>query len=187
MPSSVENRDSPIAALRDPVLGIVLALAALLLFFNLGGRYFWQDEAETVLLGKSILRSAAPYAFDGTNVVSQEAGREFGPDFLWRWAPWLQYYVAAGSIGLLGTTPLAARLPFALLGLLTVPLVFILARDLFGSRRVARLSALCLATSVPFLLHARQARWHAPAFLLATGFLLGLTGTARGRRGSRPL
>ena len=43
---------------------------------RLGDRCLWQDEAETALLGKNILRFGRPIAFDGTNVVSQEASKE---------------------------------------------------------------------------------------------------------------
>ena len=71
----------------------------------------------------------------------------------------MQFYIAAGSLGVLGPTTLAARLPFAVLGFLAVPLTYLLARRLFGRVAVARLSALFLALSVPFLLHTRQARW----------------------------
>jgi 4-amino-4-deoxy-L-arabinose transferase-like glycosyltransferase len=156
----------------DPLLLILVLVAALLLFGSLSGRSLWQDEAETALLAKSILASARPTVFDGRNLVSQEAGREFGPDLLWRWSPWLQYYVAAAAIALCGRTTFAARLPFALLGLLTVPLTWRLARRLFGSPAVTRLSALLLITSVPFLLHARQARWYSLIDLALVGLLL---------------
>src|SRR6266446_7466278 len=109
---------------RDPILLVAVLLAGLLLLWNLGGRSLWQDEAETALLAKSILRTSLPIAIDGTNVVSQEAGREFGPGFLWRWSPWIQFYIAAASISLLGVTPFAVRLPFALLGWLAVPATY---------------------------------------------------------------
>lgn len=136
---------------RDPILVAITALAAVLLLWHLGDRMLWQDEAETGLLAKSILRFGLPIASDGINVVSQEAGREFGADFLWRWSPWAQFYLAALSIALLGATPFAARLPFALLGLCCVPALYLVSRRLSGSVAVARLGALLLTLSVPFL------------------------------------
>jgi 4-amino-4-deoxy-L-arabinose transferase-like glycosyltransferase len=175
IPARVENA-------KDPFFWATLILAALLLFWALDGRSLWQDEAETALLAKHILRFGLPIAYDGTNVVSQEAGQEFGPDFLWRWSPWVQFYIAAASINLLGPTTLAARLPFALLGFLTIPLLYILSHRLFGSRRVARLSALFLTLSVPFLLHARQARWYPPAYLLLVCLFLALARMGQGKR-----
>ncbi|MDR3632841.1 MAG: glycosyltransferase family 39 protein [Isosphaeraceae bacterium] len=169
---------------------MILAVASLLLFWSLDGRYLWQDEAETALLAKSILRHGVPIAFDGKNVVSQEASKEFVagsrlPYFLWRWSPWVQFYVTAGSFALFGANTLAARLPFAFLGLGSVYLTYVLAKRLFASLAVARLSALYLATSVPFLLHSRQARWCAPAYCLFIGLLLFLEGMASGRRRAR--
>jgi hypothetical protein len=166
----------------DGVLWAILGLAAILLFWGLGDRSLWQDEAETALLGKNILRFGRPLAFDGTNVISQEASKEFGPDYLWRWSPWIQLYIAAGSFAVFGPTTLAARLPFTVLAFLAIPLTYRLARRLFDSIAVARLSALFLALSVPFLLYARQSRWHGPAYLLLVGLLLCLDAMRRGRR-----
>ena len=167
----------------DRVLWAITALAALLIFWSLGGRYLWQDEAETALLGKNILMFGVPRAYDGTNIVSQEASREFNhKDFIWRWSPWMQYYVAAISIGVLGPGTVAARLPFAIFGLLTVPATYVLARRLFESVWVARLSAFFLTVSVPFLLHARQSRWYAIFYFVSVVLLLCLARMARGRR-----
>src|SRR5271156_6095264 len=110
---------------QDRVLWAIVALAGLLIFWSLSGRYLWQDEAETALLGQNILKFAVPKAYDGTNIVSQEAGREFNTKvYVWRWSPWLQYYLAAMSIGIFGPSTLAARLPFAILGFLTVPATY---------------------------------------------------------------
>ena len=76
----------------DWALVAVLAVAAFLLFYNLGQRPFWQDEAETACLAKNVLRTGLPYAFDGVNVVSQEEAREFDKTggYLWRWSPGIQ-------------------------------------------------------------------------------------------------
>ncbi len=166
----------------DGVLWAIVGLAAVLLFWGLGDRTLWQDEAETALLGKNILRFGRPLAFDGTNVVSQEASKEFGPGYLWRWSPWIQLYLAAGSFAIFGPTTLAARLPFTILALLVIPFAYRLAHWLFDSIWVARLSALLLAVSVPFLLYSRQARWHGPAYLLSTGLLLCLDALRKRRR-----
>ncbi len=172
---------------RDPVLAATLIAAALLLFWSLDGRYLWQDEAETALLAKSILKHGVPIGFDGKNVVSQEASKEFVagsrlPYFLWRWSPWVQFYVTAGSFSLFGVNTLAARLPFATLGLLAVFLTYLFALRLTNSLTIARLSAFYLTVSVPFLLHVRQARWCAPAYCAFLGMLLSLEGLKAGRK-----
>jgi hypothetical protein len=180
LPSPAEPTVVP--ARRDPVFWAVSLLAGLLLFWSLGGRCLWQDEAETALLGLSVLRTGVPTAYDGKNLISQEAGNEFGRDYVWRWSPWVQFYLVAPSLALFGRTTWAARLPFALLGLLTVPGTYLLARRLFNSVGVARLSALFLALSVPFLLHARQARWYAVFYLLTALLLLAVLRVRRGQR-----
>lgn len=143
----------------------VLVLSACLLLYGLDRPKLWVDEAETALLGRSILVYGVPKARLGKDLISQEGSREFGPDYLWRWTPWLDKYVAAGSFALLGESTWSARLPFALLSLGAVASMYALGMGLFGDRRVALLSMLFLGTSVPFLLHARQCRYYVLAIL----------------------
>lgn len=166
--------DDPAGWWRDPILWAITALAALLLLWNLGGRCLWQDEAETALLGRNILHYGKPVASDGINVVSQEAGHEFGADHVWRWSPWVQLYLAAAGLKVAGDSTFGARLPFALIAIFVIPLTYLLARRVYESILIARFAALALTTSVWFLLHARQSRWHAPAYLLACVILLAV-------------
>src|SRR5262249_13381297 len=53
-----------------------------------------------------------------------------------------------------------------------------------GSRTLSRLSALFLAVSVPFLLHARQCRWYGVAYLLVVCLILCLIGLANQKKGA---
>jgi 4-amino-4-deoxy-L-arabinose transferase-like glycosyltransferase len=149
-----------------PPIAIVLALAAFLLLFGLDNRPFWQDEAETAGLAKNILKYGVPRAYDGVNIISQEQGREFDRNFLWRWSPWLQIYVAAAGFRLGGLTTFAGRLPFALMGLACIFLVYRLVRRNFGDRTWALAAATLLTCSVPFLLFARQCRYYSLGALL---------------------
>jgi hypothetical protein len=58
---------------RDRVLvSSILLIASLLLFARFDDRFLWQDEAETALLGQSVLTYGTPTAFDGRNIISQE-------------------------------------------------------------------------------------------------------------------
>src|SRR5690242_14554845 len=59
--------------------------------------------------------------------------REVKPDTAWKWHPWGLFVIAAAGLKLIGQTTLAARLPFALAGLATVVLLFLLARRYFGA------------------------------------------------------
>ena len=106
--------DSATSRAPDPVTAAGLAVvlvSALLIFFWLDQRLLWMDEAETALLGRSILDQGVPTAFDGRNLVSQEVGREYGPNYVWRWTPWLDKYLAAGSFAVLGESTFAASAP----------------------------------------------------------------------------
>jgi hypothetical protein len=148
-----------------------LLLGACFLLLNLGARALWTDEAETALLARNIQRFDLPRAFDGVNYVSQSlvAGREdFNESGIWVLSPWLQLYVTAGSFALFGSSPGAARLPFALIALASVWMIYRLALIALRDRRIARLAALLLVFCIPFLLHARQARYYALVMFLAT-------------------
>ena len=143
----------------SPIM-IILALGAFLLLFGLDNRPFWQDEAETACLAKNVLKYGVPRAYDGVNIISQEPGHEYDRNFLWRWSPWLQIYVAAAAFRLGGLTTFAGRLPFALMGLACIFLVYRLVRHNFGDRTWALWAAALLTCSVPFLLYARQCRYY---------------------------
>src|SRR3954447_20560932 len=157
---------------RDGLLWVLVAAGALLIFASLSQRCLWQDEAETALLGRNIVKFGRPVAFDGVNLVSQELGAELDGQQVWRWSPWVQFYLATASISLLGATTFAARLPFALFGVLTLPALYALTAALARSRLAARLATALAVTSVPFLLHVRQARWYAVAYFCVALVLL---------------
>jgi hypothetical protein len=176
------------AAVRDRRVTVaaaaIMLVAAALIFVRLDQRLLWVDEAETALLGRSILAHGVPTAWDGTNLISQEVGREYGPDYVWRWTPWLAKYLVAGSFAVLGESTLTARLPFALLGLVAVLSMYPLAVLLFGDRWVGVLAMAFLALSVPFLLHVRQCRYYSPAILSSIWVLYAFAASATGRRGA---
>lgn len=142
-------------------------MAAFLFLYHLDHRPFWQDEAETGCLARNVLTYGVPKAFDGVNLISQESRNEFDKDYLWRWSPWLQIYVTAASFYFWKPGTVAGRLPFALLGLGCVLLVYLLAARRFGDLLWARMSAALLTFSVPFLLFSRQCRYYSlVAFLV---------------------
>jgi 4-amino-4-deoxy-L-arabinose transferase-like glycosyltransferase len=138
---------------------------------NLGDQRLWDDEAQTALIAKTVLADGIPRGYDGKNFFSQELGREYGPNYVYRWHPWFPFYLLAGMFSVCGINEWTARLPFALMGWATVPLCYGFARSLWQSRRAAVLAAVFLATSAPFLVLSRQCRYYSPCVLFS---LLGL-------------
>lgn len=140
-----------------PVLPLVLA-GALLVLPGLGRDYLWEDEGDTAVLARGILARGVPAAWDGVTLAVPDFGKRLTDDFVMVSHPWLQYYLAAASFALLGETPFAARLPFALAGIATVVVLYLMTMALVRNRRAAVTSAMLLLASVQFLLYARQAR-----------------------------
>lgn len=141
----------------------MLLSASFLLFMNLGNIYLWQDEAETALLAKNILTYGYPRAWDGKNIITQNAEKDFNEHYVWTWSPWLQLYITAGSFLIFGVNTFSARFPFALIGVASVIIFYLFTIKLTGNKTTARVSTTLMVTSIPFLLHARQCRWYMPA------------------------
>ena len=171
-------------SLQRALLAGLLLVGSVLILLNLGNRYLWTDEAETALLGRNIVRFGLPKAWDGRNLVSQELGLDYGDDWVWRWTPWLPKYVAAGSFLLFGESTLTARLPFALMGILSLALFYLLTVRVFKDPWTALLAVAFLALSVPFLLYVRQCRYYSVAILASLCSVHALFGLLEGRRRS---
>jgi len=146
------------------LLIIVIIISSFIYCTNLGGRYYTNDEPETVLFGKTILKFGLPLAWDGKSLHSGSQGLDFhiiNGYYLWNYHPWLQFYLAA--LGLLfGTSPAVVRLPFALFGVATIVVTYFLSMELFKSRFVSFLVSLQLIFLIPFFLYMRQVRYYSP-------------------------
>src|SRR5918993_5100455 len=144
----------------DSVVGIVTLISLPLFLYGLGSTYLWQDEAQTALLGRSVLRYGVPMVGSGAESLSAHMGSDAGLYGIYFQISWLQAYVAAASFALFGESSWSARIPFALAGWLSVPLAAWVTKRAAPSdgRAAARIAALFVATSVPFIVSARQAR-----------------------------
>ena len=140
---------------------LVVAVAATLCFYGLGKRSLWQDEGETAVLAQSVLREGIPKALNksSSNLVYQGVV-SYDKAYRWTFHPWCQFYLAAAGLALLGNTEFAARLPFALCGVLTVALLYVFVWRHWRNSVIATLSALLLATSATFIIHCRQCRYY---------------------------
>src|ERR1035437_1462122 len=150
----------------------LLASSVFLLFYGLGTRYLWQDEAQTPLIARTILHTGFPYGTYGVNFFSQDAGAEYGHNYLWKWHPWLPFYAEALSIKFFGEGNFAYRLPFAFFGLASILLVYFMMKRLTGSWREAAFCAASVAFSTAFLLLARQCRYYSMEMFFSAGAVM---------------
>lgn len=155
----------------DRILILLLVLAAILLFTNLGNVYLWQDEAGTAMLGKNTLQFGFPRAFDGKNLVRNIYSDpcKYTP---WKYEGWLQFYVTAAAFKVIGATTFAARLPFALFGLACVFMCYLLTQKVLKDQLASRLAATLLVFSLPFFLYMRQCRWYALVMFFTLSVML---------------
>jgi len=156
--------------------GVLAAVSLILLFWRLDGALLWRDEATTANWARLMAEGGewipAVYGRGRRQLVVQAPD---GHDFNDRLQPamqgWLQFYVAAASFKLFGTGTAAARLPFALAGLLALIVLYRLGRLLFEGPAVFLLPAFG-ATSVYFLAAARQCRYYVLVFLFTSLLLV---------------
>jgi|WetSurMetagenome_2_1015567.scaffolds.fasta_scaffold00026_58 4-amino-4-deoxy-L-arabinose transferase-like glycosyltransferase len=155
--------------LKFAFLIIVLLIASFFSLANLGNQDFWQDEAQTACISRTILHGGLPRGYDGKNYFSQELGAEYGKNFIWKWHTWLPFYATAASFKLLGVSTLSARFPFAVCAVATVVLVFFFTSSFFPKRNCGLWAAALLSLCVPFLILSRQCRYYSMAafFFLA--------------------
>jgi hypothetical protein len=156
--------------LKRAVAAALVAVGAVFLLWNLGRPLLWQDEAETAVRAQTILDTGLPRAARGGVLATTQpslAAYESNAAGIWTWNTWLPAYLCAGSFAVLGQTPFAARLPFALAGILALWVWWRVfsdgeADDLALRRAWAPEAALALlALSPAFLLFCRQSRYYA--------------------------
>ncbi len=155
---------------------VLILVSSFLLLWNIDNQYLWQDEAETATISRTILTYGVPKGFDGKNYLSQVGSSAYNENYVWILDPWLPFFLTAVSFKMFGINTFAARLPFVLFAIVTVPLTFAFSNELLKSKRVAAIAAFLLTVSVPFLLLSRQCRYYSLTIFFS---LLGLYGYIR--------
>ena len=151
-----------------PILIFLTLIAAATRFIDLGALGFYGDEETSSLAARSLAQGG-------------DMAMPSGMPYL-RAIP--QTLVNALSAKIFGTeNEISYRLPAALLGTLTIPLLFLFARTLVGNT-TALVAALLLALSEWHIITSREARMYAPFlfFYIATAFALlrwNITGKPR--------
>jgi len=164
---------------RHAAIVFILIVFAFIVVFRLGENYFWAGEAETAGLARNILKYKLPKVYDGTNLIELVDKKTSNEDLVWIYRGWLPYYTAAASFYLLEESTFAGRLPFAIIGILAVLLLYRLVRLRTGDRTLAVISALILAVSAQYILYLRQCYGYALiafATILTIHFYLNLKG-----------
>lgn len=163
----------------DKLLLVIILAAAVLSLANLGDRHFWGDEVHLLNLGKNILiyglpivdnnlrQSEVTYEIDDITKTGYNETVGYGIPFgnngnqLYTLHPFLTSYIASIPISIFGPyNEFFIRLPFVLIGLLAIPVIYSLAKRISNNKRIALLSALLLASSVTYLLALRNANYY---------------------------
>lgn len=145
---------------------IAVAAASLLLFVGLGHYALWDDEALTALAAAGVWQTGDTTAEVGHNLVAYRRGMLLR-DGRERGTPPLSAYVAAPFVGVAGNSSFAARLSFAVMGLLCVSLLLRWLWRSGASNWFLLLFAIALLSNVSFFLYFRQCRYYGPAILLS--------------------
>jgi hypothetical protein len=159
-----------------------MCVAAVLGLWGLGAHPFWDDEANTAIYARNLLRFGKLTAWDGRNLVGYAYGGSLGEDLGRELrVPGLPAYLAAAGFALFGETVWAGRLPFVFCGVAGVGLLAVWLRRHLGPRFAWWLPAWLLALSPAYLLYVRNCRYYALG-VLATLALWALWAPGRRRR-----
>ena len=150
----------------------ILIISTVVFLPNLNRHFLWQDESQTALLSRSILTNGIPFGHDDKNSFSQELGAENGSDGIYKWHPWIPFYIHAAFFYLFGQSDFVARLPDVLFGMGTILLCYWIVRFTGWGTRASLLSAGILMLMIPFLLLSRQCRYYSMAAFFSTGCIL---------------
>ncbi len=139
-----------------PGLLFLLPYSLLLIFLGLGDGALQVDEGMDTFVSTTILKYGVPMHTNGINATMLFADIYDG---LFIYRTWFPYYLQAFSLEVLGHTTFAARLPFALAGVISVIALYFLALKMTANKTLAFLAGLLLSSSVPALIYFRTARY----------------------------
>jgi hypothetical protein len=143
------------------IMAATLLAASFFLLWNLGHYGFWDDEPNTAMAAKGIVRHGDTSAWvGGGNFAARDNGVSLDSQLRERATPPLASWLTAAAFYIFGETTWSARLPHAVLGLLTVVLLLAWARECGGTRRMVVVALLVLG-NVSFWLFFRQCRYYA--------------------------
>jgi len=134
-----------------------LLIVTLVYFYRLDQPLLWDDEAETGIVARNVLRHGYPTAYDGRNVSFYDNGGGLNGNLVCKKIPWIQYYVGALSLLIFGNNTLGLRVLFAFSGVLAFFPIYAILRTRL--RYPTLLTALILI-SPQVVLFQRSARYY---------------------------
>ena len=136
-------------------------VGAMLRLYRIGSNSLWVDEFATLKIVRppfaEIARAAAEVSF----------------------CPPLHFWLVHGVVALLGVSETSLRLVSAVAGALTIPVAWLLIRELTRSRSIALLGAALLAVNPLHIWYSQEARAYALLVLMGTAALLCFVLAAR--------
>lgn len=151
-------------SIKTIIAAAVLIITAFFLFARLGYHALWDDEADTALFAKSIWQTGDTHAIAGHNLIAHTYGQELR-NLYNRYIPPLGFYIAAPFVGLAPGSAFAARLPFAMCGLMTVAVMLLWLWRSKATVGLWLLMAAGILGNVSLMLFSRQCRYYSPAIL----------------------
>ncbi len=162
---------SPVDARRGRIIVVMSALlCAVLACHGLANHVMWEDEANTALFGRNVLRFGELTAWDGRNLIAYGMGSELDPRLRNTNMPPLPYYVAALGLAVFGDDTFGARILFVAFGALALLPVAYWAKRLFGRDFPWFLPSVLLALSPAYLLYIRQCRYASLSMFFTAAF-----------------
>lgn len=144
------------------VVAAAVLSAAVLGLMGLDNRLFWDDEANTAIYGRNLLKFGRLTAWDERNLVGYAFGGSLGEDLGKELrVPGLPACAAAFGMLLFGESTFGGRVMFVAAGLVSVVLLAIWMRKLLGRRFPWYLPSLLLAVCPAYLLYIRNCRYYA--------------------------
>ena len=166
---------SPPCLMRNALVALLILLSAFLLFWRLDTIPLWRDETTTANWARLMAESDVwlPRVYDGKQLIVQAAdGHDVNSHLLPAMQSWLQFYVSAVGFKVFGVSTWSARAPFALLGGMTLFVLYRIGVVLFGAGLRPLLLPYIGLLSIYFLYAARNCRYYVIILLAASLLLL---------------
>ena len=144
------------------VLSAIVLLGLVLRFFNLGKESLWLDEAASYFISNST----------SIGNVWTTAFNDHHPPL---------HFIALWAVRLLGSSEFWLRFPSACAGIVTIVVIFFLAREI-ANEKAGLISALLLAVSPFHIYYSQEARMYAFAVLFVTVAYYAFFKACKGRR-----